>query len=269
VHVVVAASDNPGGSGVAETRCVLDPGTPPANFDDIPTGCPYAQAGADVSTDGTQVLYAASKDAAGNNETPLSKSFKIDKTPPRLAPTVSPNPVSLNGTATVLPNASDPTPGSGLASASCDPVDTSSVGTKTGNCTATDNAGNRASASYSYVVGFAFAGFFSPVDNPPTLNAVKAGSGIPVKFSLAGNQGLSIFIAGSPSSQKITCDSSAPVEDVDQTVSAGSSSLSFDASSGQYIYVWKTDKAWAGSCRQLDLRLVDGSDHIAHFKFGR
>ena len=26
-----------------------------------------------------------------------------------------------------------------------------------------------------------------------------------------------------------------------------------DAATDQYNYVWKTDKAWAGTCRQLDL----------------
>jgi extracellular elastinolytic metalloproteinase len=31
--------------------------------------------------------------------------------------------------------------------------------------------------------------------------------------------------------------------------------------------VWKTQKAWAGTCRQLIIRLDDGTDHIANFKF--
>lgn len=81
VHVTVAATDNAGGSGVAETRCVLDPVLPPATFDDIPAGCAYG-AGADVTTDGMHVVYAASKDTAGNEETPVSTAFKLDKTGP-------------------------------------------------------------------------------------------------------------------------------------------------------------------------------------------
>lgn len=43
---------------------------------------------------------------------------------------------------------------------------------------------------------FNFSGFLQPVDNLDTLNTVKAGAGIPVKFSLGGNQGLSILAAG-------------------------------------------------------------------------
>jgi len=54
---------------------------------------------------------------------------------------------------------------------------------------------------------------------------------------------------------------------VEETVTAGSSSLSYDATTDQYTYVWKTNKAWARSCRQLILRLSDGTDHIASFSF--
>ena len=43
--------------------------------------------------------------------------------------------------------------------------------------------------------------------------------------------------------------------------------LTYDAASGQYTYVWKTQKSWAGTCRQFTLRLTDGTDHIALFKF--
>jgi extracellular elastinolytic metalloproteinase len=31
--------------------------------------------------------------------------------------------------------------------------------------------------------------------------------------------------------------------------------------------VWKTNKAWAGTCRQLIVTLVDGTSHRADFKF--
>jgi len=33
------------------------------------------------------------------------------------------------------------------------------------------------------------------------------------------------------------------------------------------VYVWKTNKAWAGTCRQLDVQLSDGTDHLADFEF--
>jgi hypothetical protein len=178
---------------------------------------------------------------------------------------VSPNPVLLNASASVSSGASDSL--SGLASQSCGSVTTSSVGSKSVACTATDNAGNSANASASYQVIYTFAGFFSPVDNLPTVNQVKAGQAIPVKFGLGGNQGLSILASGSPSSQSIACSSETAIDDIEETVTAGNSSLSYDAATNTYSYVWKTNKAWAGTCRQLIVTLVDGTQHLANFKF--
>jgi len=113
---------------------------------------------------------------------------------------------------------------------------------------------------------FEFTGLFQPIDLDK-LNTVKAGSAIPVKFSLNGNQGLDIFVAGSPSSATVGCDTQEPVDSIEQTVTAGKSALSYDATADQYVYVWKTDKAWSGTCRQLNVALSDGSVHAADFKF--
>ncbi len=52
-----------------------------------------------------------------------------------------------------------------------------------------------------------------------------------------------------------------------ETVSANTSSLSYDAATGRYLYVWKTDAAWAGTCRELNVRLADGTSHRASFRF--
>jgi alpha-tubulin suppressor-like RCC1 family protein len=112
-----------------------------------------------------------------------------------------------------------------------------------------------------------FTGFFRPVDNLPNLNVATAGSAIPFKFGLGGDQGLNIFAAGYPISGPITCDANEPGTVIDETVNAGGSNLSYDASSGQYNYVWKTNKAWKGTCRILVIRFIDGTDHIAKFSF--
>jgi hypothetical protein len=39
------------------------------------------------------------------------------------------------------------------------------------------------------------------------------------------------------------------------------------ALTGQYRYTWKTDKAWANTCRLFTLKLIDGTSHEAYFKF--
>jgi len=52
-----------------------------------------------------------------------------------------------------------------------------------------------------------------------------------------------------------------------ETVTAGNSGLTYDASANQYVYVWKTDKSWANTSKQLQLKLADGSIHVANFTF--
>jgi len=144
-------------------------------------------------------------------------------------------------------------------------VDTSSIGTKTVTFAAYDKAGNASTKACSYSVIYDWSGFFRPIDNLPVLNLVKSGSAVPVKFSLAGNQGLDIFAAGYPRSATIACDATALVDTVEETVTAGQSSLQYDPRTDEYTYVWKTEKSWAGTCRQLVL-LDDGTYHWALFK---
>jgi sugar lactone lactonase YvrE len=141
------------------------------------------------------------------------------------------------------------------------------VGTTTVNATADDGAGHVSNCSFTVTVQYNFAGFFQPVDNLPTMNKVQAGRAIPVKFSLSGDKGLGIFAAGSPSSGPIACNSSDPATDLEETVTAGGSSLSYNPITDQYIYIWKTDASWAGTCRQLVVELNDGSIYRANFQF--
>ncbi len=132
---------------------------------------------------------------------------------------------------------------------------------------ATDSGGLSATAQTTVHVNFNYSGFFQPVDNLPEENAVKAGAAVPVKFSLGGDKGLNIFEAGYPVSTKITCVSGAPIDDIEETVNSGSSTLSYNADTNQYDYVWKTDKSWAGTCRQLAVKFTDGTFQYANFIF--
>lgn len=120
--------------------------------------------------------------------------------------------------------------------------------------------------NFAVVVPYVFGGFKSPVNGGAVRNLAKAGSAIPIRFGLGGNRGLTIFTAGSPASQHVACDTSSPIDAIDQTVSAGSSSLSYDAGSGTYSYIWKTDPTWTG-CRALTLSFGDGSRQTAMFQF--
>jgi hypothetical protein len=147
-----------------------------------------------------------------------------------------------------------------------------------GSCTASAPGPYTVSATYQgktataslTVTGtttYSFTGFFSPIDNLPVLNTTKAGSSLPIKFSLQGNQGLDIVATGYPVSQQVACAGGALEDQVEQVASPGASGLQYDAQSDVYTYVWKSEKSWVGKCRQLVVKLKDGSEHTAMFKF--
>ncbi len=212
-------------------------------------------------------------DAVGNSASDSQTITVIDNTPPVIScpanitvflPANSPDtsmPVTY-AAPTATDNCSAATVTTNVASGSVFPV-----GTTTITATATDDKNNSSSCTFTVTVLYNFTGFFSPVDNLPILNTVNAGRAIPVKFSLSGNKGLAIFAANSPYSSPINCDGSAAQSEVEETLTAGGSSLSYNAASDQYHYVWKTENSWAGTCRQLVVKLNDGSEHRANFKF--
>lgn len=112
----------------------------------------------------------------------------------------------------------------------------------------------------------AFTGFFSPVDNNPVVNVVKAGAAVPVKFGFCQSGTLAIFTAGSPASLPHTCGTEA-TDDIESTVAVSTSGLTFDPASSRYQYNWKTDNAWAGQCRTLSLVFTNGTRKTAEFRF--
>ena len=94
-------------------------------------------------------------------------------------------------------------------------------------------------------------------------NSAKAGSAVPVKFSLGGDRGLAILADGYPASVQVDCVTGARIGSSEPT--ASDDGLTF--ANGQYSYAWKTSKSWGGTCRQLQVLLVDGTLHTALFKF--
>lgn len=156
----------------------------------------------------------------------------------------------------------------GALPVSCSPASGSSfaVGSTTVLCTATDAAGNVGSASFTVTVTYAWSGFLRPVDNLPVVNVVKAGSAVPVKFSLSGDQGLAIFTEA-PGSRLAPTVGTATADALEELATPGASGLTYDAVTDTYTYVWKTNKAWSGTTRDLVVTLADGSVHTARFQF--
>jgi hypothetical protein len=150
--------------------------------------------------------------------------------------------------------------GSGIASCTVpDPLDTGSAGTHTILADAVDRAGHTFHSNLTYVVTtYTFAGFFSPIMNPPALNDVNAGSTVPVKFRLSGFYGFNLFAPRYPATQALTTCGGAPTGPLVPTT-LGSEGFTYDSLLDQYKYSWKTDRAWRG-CRQLIVCLRDGTE---------
>lgn len=259
-----SASPAPNGSGWNNTNVAVS-----FSCSDAPSGVASCEPDLTLSSEGAGLSASGTAvDNAGNSASATVSGINIDKT----APTVSVTGVT-NGAEYLL--------GSVVPAAGCDTTDglsgvataatltggyTGGVGDFTATCSgALDNAGNAGSASVSFKVIYNWNGFFQPVDNN-TINVAKAGSAIPVKFSLSGYQGLNIFAAGYPKAVLVSCTNGS-TDTIEETVTAGQSSLNYDAAADQYNYVWKTSKDWAGSCRQLQVMLNDGTTHTAVFHF--
>jgi hypothetical protein len=116
---------------------------------------------------------------------------------------------------------------------------------------------------------YTFDGFFAPLANPPEVNEVKAGKGVPVRFSLGGDFGLNVFETGYPQARTVGCEPAAPVHRVNEAVNAKSSGLTFDPVSQRYTYVWKTERSSVGACSELVFRFDDGQERVARFQLAR
>jgi hypothetical protein len=255
--VITLAGDNP---MVVECGGVFtDPG---ATATSSSGSVPVTSSGTvDVNTAGSYTItYTATE---GSNSATATRTVNVVETVTLTLNGSDPMDVVL-GTAFVDPGATaTSTCGGAVPVTVTGSVDTNTIGTYTLVYT----AGDAEVVTRTVNVIYGFTGFFAPVGNPPTLNKVNAGRAIPVKFSLAGDRGLDIFVAGSPGSRRVDCDSGVAEVEITSTLTAGQSTLSYDSSTDQYVYVWKTENNWAGTCRELILQLTDGTVHNAFFKF--
>jgi hypothetical protein len=105
-----------------------------------------------------------------------------------------------------------------------------------------------------------FGEFHAPVEGPPAINAVNAGSTVPLKFTLAGGTVPRI------DSQPVNCTTLVPTGAAPAALdSPGSTGLSRNGD--EYHVNWKSDSSWAGTCRRVTLRIPAASDVVAYFRF--
>jgi hypothetical protein len=237
------------------------------NCTDITSGPAAETVSLDLTGEGAnQSATGTCSDNAGNTAQDTQTGISIDLTAPELDPLVLPDPVLLHGLALAVANATDPL--SGVAVENCGLPDTDTVGLKSLTCTASDLAGNSSSADATYHVIYDFTGFFPPLGDPLLVYETKAGSTVPVKFSLAGYQGLGIFASGYPAViGGVVCDTWINPAAIMEVQTPGNSGLSYDFQTGMYIFRWKTDTTWSGTCRRLIVGFIDGRNYALIFKF--
>ena len=126
---------------------------------------------------------------------------------------------------------------------------------------ANSNGSNTLKVLYRFKI-FNLSDLLLPNHNP---NDATAGSNVAISFSLSGYKGQNIY--SSPTvSQRVNCFSGATIgaaQAINRTLPDPFYSANFDF----YTTTWKTQAAWAGTCRRLSLFLNDGTTHSLDFRF--
>ncbi len=220
---------------------------------------------------GATTVTCSATDSAGNTGTAAFIITVVDTTAPVISvpANITVPGTSLSGaTVSYIASASDVV--DGIFAPTCSPVSgaTFGYGTTTVNCSATDNAGNSATASFTVTVTFGRFGFYSPVDMGGTLNLIKGGQTVPLKFEVfAGpTEVTSTSLVGYFRYKEVTCGSIdiAGQDDI-ELVTSGNTVLRYDGTGGQFIQNWQTPKT-TGKCYVATVGLTDGTTISAYFK---
>jgi hypothetical protein len=268
---VISASISPAAAGTGWYNGAT--GAPTVSFSCIENGsglagaCPSAVAlgeGADQSVSGGPVSDNADN---GSNVATIS-NIDVDLTSPTVALVGGPanGGTYYFGSVPAAPTCDASDTLSGLAG-SCSVSDYSAaVGTHTVIASASDNAGNSASASATYtVLAWTLNGFYNPVDMGNVFNTVKGGSTVPLKFEVfAASELTSTSVVKSFTQAVISCSGAVLVDDIEVTTTGGTS-LRYDATAGQFIQNWQTPRQ-PGACYRVTMTTQDGSFLQAFFK---
>jgi hypothetical protein len=221
-----------------------------------------------AAIEGKDVVYTSepSCDPAGNCATG-SVALSIDLSDPTVSCTSAPTFLLNEPGAAVSGTVADAISGP-VATSIAVPADTSNPGTFVAEVTGTDLAGRSDTVACPYRVAYGFSGFLAPVEDPPAVNQARAGRTIPVAWRLTDAGGAPIADASSfvgLTATAATCGAGTGPGGTTE-ISSGRSGLQY-LGDGAWQFNWKTQKAYAGSCRVLSLNLADGTSRTALFQF--
>lgn len=235
-----ACDDGQGGSGIV--GCV---GTYPYEYP-LPT-----------NRLGTFTFTVDAFDGALNHGTATATYRIVDKTPPAITILAPADGAEYLVGDAITPSYSchDDVDGSHVT-CKATPFDTT-LGTHTFRVDSVDSSGNAASAAATYSVRYDFDGFYTPLVAESGAVTLRAGDNVPAKFSLHGDRGLDVLTRAAWRPCFVTTN--------DSFAAAGS--LTYNSGPDRYTFMWATNKAWAGSCKELLLTLRDGTTHRAYVNF--
>jgi endo-1,4-beta-xylanase len=225
--------------------------------------------GSAITADGSYKLEVTAKDQLGNlsNNT---VSFKLDMTAPDVALVGFENgsKIVLGSNISVNWLASDSMSGLATTSDGTVSLDTSTVGKHTKIITAKDNAGNINNYELTYYVVYQHSGILKPIKADGS-SYFKAGSTIPVKFSLTDANGKYISTALPELYISSVGDNSTTGGEV-AAISSGSSNkgnmFRYDYNSKQYIFNLSTNKLNLSKGEyQITIKLDDKQTYTTRF----
>lgn len=199
-------------------------------------------------------------DSAGNTTNGRFQVDVVDTTPPvlHLPGDMTVDADGLDGTVVnYAALASDLVDGSRPVECSTPSGSTFAPGTTTVECSASDFSGNVAVGTFSVMVAFDLRGFYEPVSSTET-NVVRAGSTVPLKFSVLSSDGSNI--ADSSVVTGFSVMEVTPTGDVEDT----DRRARLNVGQNQYTLVWQTPRS-AGTYR-VELQLADGQTMTALFE---
>ncbi len=126
---------------------------------------------------------------------------------------------------------------------------------------------NVETAAWTLTVKATATGFYAPVDMGDTLNIVKGGSTVPLKFEVfAGqNEWTDPSVVRNFTVEPLACSAiDADTVDAVEFTTTGGTSLRYDPVEGQFIQNWKTP-ATSGRCYNVTLTLVVDTQLVASF----
>jgi hypothetical protein len=222
------------------------------------------------SNGANQSVTGTATDAAGNSATATVAPINIDKTSPSITPFNGKTQYKL-GESLVAPTCQASDALSGLSSCSVQgptgsgPSSANGVGDFVYTLTAADKAGNSTTQAVTLHVGYSFVGFSAPVGTPGhdvgMASAFKAGSTVPMKFSLTNASGASVQAAFMPvwlgpvDLGTTTTSATATTSTAAPTVGG---SFKWDATAKQYVFTWQTPKSSAGHYFRVGVQLDSG-----------